>query len=73
MGVPRKYAKSLKNTCEEVSAPTQVLFKNLAEIKSYFYLYILYSPADIYLFKVNNQNTRPSTEVCLKLTLQTPE
>ena len=31
------------------------------------------SPADIYLFKVNNENPRAVYEICLKLTIKTPE
>ena len=30
-------------------------------------------PANIYLFKVNNRNTRKTCEICSKLTLKTPE
>ena len=30
-------------------------------------------PANIYLFTVNNRNTRKSCEICLKLTRKTPE
>ena len=30
-------------------------------------------PADIYLFKVNNSNTRTMSEICWKLTIETPE
>ena len=30
-------------------------------------------PASIYLLKVNNRNTRTRLEICLKLTLKTPE
>ena len=30
-------------------------------------------PANIYLFKVNNKNTRRRCEICSKLTLKTPE
>ena len=29
--------------------------------------------AKIYLFKVNNRNTRQSCEICSKLTIETPE
>ena len=65
----REYAKSRKNTCDGDCALAQVLFENLAEI----YLYILYSPLDIYLFKVNNGNFRTSHEVSLTLTVKTPE
>ena len=30
-------------------------------------------PANIYLFKVNNRNTRKRCEICSKLTIKTPE
>ena len=30
-------------------------------------------PANIYLFKVNNRNTRKKCEICSKLTIKTPE
>ena len=30
-------------------------------------------PAGIYLFKVNNKNTRTRCEICSKLTIKTPE
>ena len=30
-------------------------------------------PANIYLFKVNNRNTRKKCEICHKLTIKTPE
>ena len=30
-------------------------------------------PADIYLLKVNNRNTRARCEICSKLTIKTPE
>ena len=30
-------------------------------------------PANINLFKVNNRNTRKRCEICLKLTIKTPE
>ena len=30
-------------------------------------------PPNIYLFKVNNKNTRKSCEICSKFTLKTPE
>ena len=29
--------------------------------------------ANIYLFKVNNRNTRKNCEICSKLTIKTPE
>ena len=31
------------------------------------------SPGGIYLFKVNNRNTRKRCEICSKLTIETPE
>ena len=33
----------------------------------------LIHPASIYLFKVNNKNTRKKYEICSKLTIKTPE
>ena len=35
--------------------------------------FIVIYPADIYLFKVNNRNTRTSCEICSKLTIKTSE
>ena len=32
-----------------------------------------YNPAGIYLFKVNNRNTRTKCEICSELTMKTPE
>ena len=34
---------------------------------------MIYSPAGIYLLKVNNRNTRTRCEICSRLTIQTPE
>ena len=31
------------------------------------------NPANIYLLKVNNRNTRKRYEICLKLTIKAPE
>ena len=31
------------------------------------------TPLDIYLLKVNDRNTRTRCEICLKLTIKTPE
>ena len=31
------------------------------------------SPANSYLFKVNNRNTRKRCEICSKLTIKTPD
>ena len=33
----------------------------------------LFIPAGIYLLKVNNRNTTTRCEICLKLTIKTPE
>ena len=33
----------------------------------------LINPAGIYLFKVNNRNTKARCEICSKLTIKTPE
>ena len=37
------------------------------------YLYSRYYPINIYLFKVNNRNTKKRWEVCSKLPINTPE
>ena len=34
---------------------------------------VLTSPAGTYLLKVNNRNTKTRCEICLKLTIKTPE
>ena len=38
-----------------------------------FNLFITNIPANIYMFKVNNRNTRKRYEICLELTIKTPE
>ena len=38
-----------------------------------FEAYGLDNPVGIYLFKVNNRNTRARCEICLQLTIKTPE
>ena len=38
-------------------------------VQSSFCIY----PANIYLFKVNNRNTRKRREICSKLTIKTPK
>ena len=35
--------------------------------------YFDYYPANVYLFKVNNRNTRNRCEICSKLIIKTPE
>ena len=37
------------------------------------HLFVKISPAGIYLFKVNNGNTREMCKICLKLTIKTPK
>ena len=39
----------------------------------WFFMWFLLYPASIYLFKVNNRNTRTMCEICSKLTIKTPE
>ena len=36
------------------------------------FVYIIINPANIYLFKVDNRNTRKSFEICPKLTIKIP-
>ena len=53
--------------------------KNIAKnifsghIEGIVWIKIILHPVDIYLIKVNNRNTRASWEICLKLTIKTPE
>ena len=48
----------------------QTMYKiNCIQIEDMFMLI----PAGIYLFKVNNRNTRTRCEICSKLTINTPE
>ena len=42
-------------------------------IKFLIKTFIVLNPAGIYLFKVNNRNTRTRWEICSKLTINTPE
>ena len=37
------------------------------------YRFFFMSPANIFLFKLNNRNTRKSCEICSKLTTKIPE
>ena len=50
---------------------SSVLFNNVFKAVTWkgFHLY----PANVYLFKVNNRNTRKRCEVRSKLTIKTPE
>ena len=41
--------------------------------KMSFFIHLTKHPANIYLFKVNDRNTRKIGEICSKLTLKTPE
>ena len=43
------------------------------KIKSNEKIYLKKYPANIYLFKVNNENTRKRCEIGAKLTIKTPE
>ena len=40
---------------------------------NYLYNLDIGIPVSIYLFKVNNRNTRKMCEICSKLTIRTPE
>ena len=41
--------------------------------ENYFHKNVRSYPVGIYLFKVNNRNTRTRCEICLKLAIKTPE
>ena len=42
-------------------------------IAEYCFDSFLFIPANIYLFKVSNRNTRKKCKICKKLTMKTPE
>ena len=47
--------------------------KTYNNVLRYIIVFTSYHPAGIYLFKVNNRNTRTRCEICSKLTINTPE
>ena len=59
-----EYITELYKKHKQYNGTTKLLFKCIK---------IIYIPADIYLFKVNNGNTRKVCEICSKLTIKTPE
>ena len=52
---------------------THLLDKFISKNVYNWRIIILSNPADIYLLKVNNRNTRTRCEICSKLTINTPE
>ena len=59
-------------SCNEF-CPTKVLIKLDPQCNEYNTGKITLYPANIYLFKVNNRNTRKRYEMSSKLTIKTPE
>ena len=62
----------------ESEASTQISFlltvcKKFALVSTPAIFLVRSIPPDIYLFKVNNRNTRARCEICSKLTIKTPE
>ena len=43
------------------------------EFQNEISIYKNVNPPNIYLFKINNRNTRKRCEICSKLTIKTPE
>ena len=41
--------------------------------RCHFKQLVLYNPANIYLFKVDNRNARKRCEICSNVTIKTPE
>ena len=50
----------------------QSKFVSVAYI-SFYFTFLIHSPAGNYMFKVNNRNTRTRCEICSKLTIKTPQ
>ena len=48
-------------------------FTKITFCVSIFFSEIMFLPANIYLLKVNNRNTRKRCEICSRLKLKTPE
>ena len=57
----------------ELFVPSRNIFKARSHMALEIPLRKNSFPAGIYLFKVNNRNTRTRCEICLKLTIKTPE
>ena len=57
------------------SVPNAALFGPSVSITLFIihHDYCIGYPADNYMFKVNNRNTRTRYEICSKLTIKTPE
>ena len=47
--------------------------KRGCHVKALFTKNMKWNPANVYLFKFNNKNTRKSCKLCLKLIIKTPE
>ena len=53
---------------------SEFIFNLLGDIeKMILKWHLSYNPANTYLFKVNNRNTRKRYEICLKITIKTSE
>ena len=57
----------------ELFVPSRNIFKARSHMALEIPLRKNSFPAGIYLFKINNRNTRTRCEICLKLTIKTPE
>ena len=64
----QKIKPSAKTSGRSFSILSSSNNKHLLEIKGN----LKANPANIYLFKVNNRNTRKRCEICSKLTIKTP-
>ena len=74
---------SLLSVCHlsKTRTPPKKFFRNSAKFRNAYFpehlsvLLLLENnfPANIYLFKINNRNTKKRCEICPKLTLRTPE
>ena len=60
-------------SCYSISYQSSSLFQSFSIFCSKYCIFFWIFPANIYLFKVNNKNTRKMCETCSKLTIKTPE
>ena len=69
---PKTYLQNANKCMNSVLKPAGLAkCKSIDDVADKFRIVVNYKAADIYLLKINNRNTR--CEICLKLTIKTPE
>ena len=60
------------NTCVMYATDIYSVRIRSVALSEVFFFNIISNPANIYMFKVNNESTRSICEICSKLTIKTP-